>query len=151
MKRFNSQNIFTTKVSLYNVNIQSFSFRSKEPLEPKIIGGFTIEAKGNHYEDHGSAFKRPALRILDADLSENYTDEYTVDFSEKGHYKELEYNAEVVNDSRAFLLHDFILGKKPTVDDKELLDRFGSRDESFEEEIEYMVRIKETYEEYYKY
>lgn len=151
LKRIHSQNLFTLNIKLYDTEVNSFYFKSELPYVSKPISGFTLETLGDNFGYHGSVFQRPSIKILNTDLNENYNDEYSVDFNENAKFKELSFTADVVNDSKAFLLYDELLKKKMTVDDKELLDRCGRRDESFEEEIEYMVKIKENYEEFYNY
>ena len=151
MRRYHAQNIFRADIKLYKNKLSSFNFEAEKNIKSKPIAAYSVNYGEENFKSEWLTFNKLGTKILNADINENYTNEYEVDFHLDSRYKELIYNAELVNDSKAFVLYQNLLEKKLKAYDKELLERFSRGDESFEEEREYLIKVKEIYEEYYNY
>ncbi len=144
MKRLPSQNIMLEKIKVNDsYETESFSL-SHEKIDSKVIKKFEVctdkDFKANFKSLQFS--KKPEFFNYN-DLIENY------DIKQKINFK-MEYKEEFVNDSKIWKFYDKIISLKFSLAEKELINKELNYFD-FEDEKEYLLKVKEVYEEFYNY
>lgn len=151
IKRYPVQNMVVASTGINKeISLSTFDIQGKGEKD-KFVGELSVHASGNDIFRSEKTFLRPELRIMKEDFFEDYSNEYSIDFSSKDKLRLFSSQTKLTNDSEFFRFYDMLIKNKMNIANKELLKRYGESGEDFEEEREYLIKAKEVYEEHYNY